>query len=207
MLGRFRGAITLDCVCDACNNTLSLIELTFGRDSVEGLYRFLFGAKDAGDSHQLGSSRVAARFIEAGDPLNGAKIRPRASASGGVEFETPVQVLIRHPDHPEPVAMFEHEITTDALAPLLKGSEVFITTTDATEVARLMGRLQQCGFIFDGEPQLEAVTPRTAPEFVLRTDAIVDENIRRVIAKIAFNYLAFIAGPEFVLQREFDRAV
>jgi hypothetical protein len=48
--GTFTNNLVLDCVCRQCNSTFGDgIDLKFGRDSVEGFFRFLMGMKSTAD--------------------------------------------------------------------------------------------------------------------------------------------------------------
>ena len=68
---------------------------------------------------------------------------------------------------------------------------------------KLFTRLKEQGI--DIDPKLDMIQQASIDEIVsVETEITLDSIIMRGFCKIAFNYLAFVAGSDFVLLPEFD---
>jgi len=205
MFGTYEGNLTTWGVCRECNNVHfgQKLEHAFGRNSMEAIFRLIFGAKDPDEAHEIGGDRAMAIYLD-DDEFRGARLSWSSDGAGSFRAEMPPQVIIQHESVDVPRALLEQEITSEAIRPSLKGSTVLIPgDPDDEKVPRLIARMQSAGFVFMGDMERVHVPPRTEREFLLRIDAVVDDAIARVMTKIAVNFLAATAGYEFAMRPEF----
>lgn len=202
MFGRFEQNLTLDCVCGPCNNYFSKLELSFGRDSPEAVARLSQGLKPVSAVTQLGNSRLRQlRVVQAGFHHD-AHIQYACSSTTGALLVRPVpQVGFRRGD--ETVWFEEAELSAEAVAPFREGGYIRFLLGSAEVALRLTARLAELGIkVEDPQPLEPPLADGGKVETV--TGCIFDNTLRRVVAKIAFNYAACVAGFEFVLQSDFD---
>jgi hypothetical protein len=204
MFGTFENNLTNWDNCGDCNRIHfgQKLETRFGRNSVEAIFRLIFGAKSPDKAHEIGGDRVTTTYLE-NDEFCGARIRFVADGVSSIQAEMPPQVLIHHPTLDVPLALLENEMTPQVIQPFLRGSTVYIPGDLDENVLRLRRKMEQAGFVFVGEMESIAVPPRPAGEFLLRLDAIVDDAIAREMTKIAVNFLAVTVGYDFAMRPEF----
>lgn len=205
MFGTYENNLTTWDVCKECNNVHfgQKLEHAFGRNSMEAIFRLIFGAKRPEKAHQIGGDRVMAIYLE-DDDFRGARLVWASDQAGTFQAEMPPQVIIHHQSLDVPCALLEDEITSDAIEPYLKGSKVLIPgDPDDEKIPRLVAKMENAGFRFVGAMEHVRVPPRTAQDFLLRIDAVVDDSIARVMTKIAVNLLAAVVGYDFAMRPEF----
>jgi hypothetical protein len=204
MFGVYEKNLTVWDVCAECNKIHfgQKLETKFGRNSAEAIFRLIFGLKSPAKAKEIGGDRVTAIYLE-DDEFRGAELVFEPDDNGSFQARMPPQVIIKHGSLEVPRAFREDQITAEALRPYLRGSEVIIPgEVNSDEVLRLRAKMEQAGFEFISVEQF-AVASRTAPDFLLRIDAVVDDAISRLVTKIAVNFLAFTAGYDFAMQPEF----
>lgn len=204
MFGTYEGNLTTWDVCRDCNNVHfgQRLEHAFGRNSMEAIFRLIFGAKSPDKAHEIGGDRVMPIYLEE-DDFRGARLTWARDGAGSFQAEMPPQVIIHHSSLDVPRALLEHEITSEAIGPFLKGSKVLIPgDPDEEKVPRLVAKMENAGFVFVGDIERVRVPPRTDRDFLLRIDAVVDDTIARVVTKIAVNFLAATTGYEFAMRQE-----
>lgn len=200
--GRFRDALVLhDLVCEACNSLFSrTIDLALTRDGLEGLERYMWGIKDAADvqSFRYGSLRVTSQDK---DNFQGAMIR---FGSAEDEFSARIQpsAAVRLREGDGFASFSESEIlsgiwVSDAVDPQ-RGVKLF---GDEESMLRMKAALENQGVKLDFAA---FERPASRSESTFRLEYAPSDAIRRGVAKIAFNYLAYRQGGDLVRLPAFD---
>jgi hypothetical protein len=83
-------------------------------------------------------------------------------------------------------------------------SNVKLFARDSDTESRLFKKLAEHGISFETRKRLDSPDLFAGGLGPVDVHFKVDRGVRRCVAKIAFNYLAFAAGPEFVLGPDFD---
>lgn len=203
--GRFEHNLTIFSVCEACNQWFgNNLEVSFNRNSGEGLMRLLSGVKPAHEAGQIGGDRLS---IAAGDGVRfaGAKsyFKPHTDGTTVVASFVP-HVGFAPSERDQPVLFTEAELTAEIVAKYLS-YECFVIGETEDDYQRLTAKLEALG--------CRALSvlwwhPDTALPLVLEpvsVDYRLDDEVFRTVGKIAFNYLAHVAGAEFCLHRDFDQ--
>lgn len=201
-LGRFNGEpTTIHSVCRECNQYFGdSIDLLFARGSVEALLRIELGLKPAEAVTHLRFDRLAFQYpvgsykglwLEPTHDQGRVLLRPLPQAGftalGGASWlYVTLRDLRRLTRPPEGI-----DLTAMKRA-------IAMTQADYDEV---MAQLHRLGVGFTREP---LPTPEGWGEVSTDVTAEVDEAVRRAAAKMGFNYLASIMGPEFMLDGDFD---
>lgn len=203
--------ILYDTVCKPCNNYFGrTLELFLSRDSTEALLRLTHGLKPPAGTKQLPYHRIALRVGEPG-PWLGATVVLEADQTGnGIEPIPLPQVAFRWKGLSEWTFLQESELDeTDKLAAYvgsLPGAlEMRVMGPSESDSRRLIDKLGQIGIKFSQQGTFESPIPSDG-KVKLEILAKVDATIFRAIAKIAFNYVAYVHGNEFVLKSDFDSA-
>ncbi len=206
-LGHFHpDNLTLTCVCYECNQHFGDgVERLLGRDSYEGLMRFVYGIKSPTEVGQFASDRIEFRVPE-DSAWAGTRLRLGASADGaGVVMDLPAQIGIKHSSEPAFRYFLEPEFAaaTDAVLDIRPGSKFKLLAADENAYERLQAliRLRVPTFRVEGPM---APPPTDNGELEVEIRATFDKPLARAIAKIGFNYLAHVVGAEFVLTAHFD---
>lgn len=199
--GRFRDNLTLQCVCGECNSFFDReLELFLTRDTVEAALRVRYGVKTKSGSRRLGKQRLDFRVISAGD-WYGARLTVQRDHTGKSFVAEPMpQVAFRRNDETDWKWFLEDQLTPQIVAPYLKDTETKVVGPRNGTVHRLYAKLDQLGIKFKARGALETHTP-TLETFLRST---IDEVIFRAVAKIAFNFLAYVKGGDFALRDDFD---
>ena len=203
--GRFRGALVLhDSVCEPCNASFSgSIDLALTRDSVEGLERYRWGIKRPEEVTRFHFRNLTVRAHEMGD-FSGAQVR-----LGPGDDERPFaahivpSAAVRRRGADEFVFFSEDQIlsgawNTDAVD-YTRGLKLF-GPDEATD--RMREALDRQGIKLTYRPFTLVEPPEGTAN--LQYEFRVPTEVQRGIAKIAFNYLAYRQGAQFVLAPAFD---
>jgi hypothetical protein len=205
--GKFKNAFVLRCVCADCNKYFGqALELALGRDSLEALLRLRYGVKPASQAGDLKGTRFTVRVGVPG-PWAGAQIVLVADESGSKLDTKPVpQVAFVKQEGSERTWCTEEQLdklTTADLEHYDKGVQVNIIGPDPAALQRLVAKLKERGVHFNEQGQIgQPVTDNG--ELLTRVECQIDETIQRAAGKIAFNYVAYVEGPQFVLHADFD---
>jgi hypothetical protein len=198
--------LVLNCVCEACNQTLGdTIDLHLSRDSIEAFDRYAMGVKAPADYKSLGKrSQTRVEFDKDG-PLAGAEgyfVAPPEGTDLGVT--------------PKPRVGFRH--TADGpfvfWAPLdglpskeeliakgfQKGQPLHMQTQGEASPEEFRAALAEKGLSFTPDSE---VPPLHGPVYVEAVFNLSRPQFR-AIAKIAFNYLATVGGPDLAAGPEFN---
>jgi hypothetical protein len=204
--GRFRDNFTLrGVVCDACNQHFgNSLELYLGRDTMEGQMRFRHGLKSAEEFKSVGDeSRLIVQSTEG--KFSGCYMqRYYSHEKHDITVRPLPQVGFMLTSPPGYVYFLLDAVPTQAELDERGFDRAHARPIVALEIepGELKKRLAERGIEFNHGGEL-------TPDFDLPTigcevEATVDHIIFRAVAKIAFNYLAFWEGAEFMLHEAFD---
>lgn len=212
--GRFRGALTLARprrvrVCRSCNQRFGdTLDGRLTRNSAEALMRLRFGTYNAAelgsyfqrgvrirleDEHVLGPLQVT--FVQsAGDsepqPIPMPQVRVRLTSRA-------VKCI------PEAAIAKDFPPLIPSIAE--KGVSLFWSASvDPGAEARLKAALTQCGYSpkeWKPDPDLPSLAPG---EIQFQITAYIDQMLARALAKIVFNYFAYITNSALPLESRFN---
>ena len=207
-LGSFHDNPTLiHAVCIECNRYFgSSLELAFGRDSIEAVYRLRHGQKRPEDIVERFKGERLSFRIPGNMPAGGAILVPAASPDGKeIVMLLPPQVGVQVLGESK-----YHYYTADDLishgvdllpAPDQKVKLRLLAQDDAGgERIRALVLSRFPKFREAGKPPLERIDRKMLVEIKSKVDRV----LARAISKIAFNYMAFHAGSKFALNESFD---
>jgi HNH endonuclease len=215
--GRFQYALTLGCVCGECNHYFSkYLDSEFASESAESIVRFRHGLRDAESAERTRTVRAKANIP---GPILGAKVllRPDASAKSGIGNVYVPQVGLKNKDEAdwrwytledlnaevmrtiEPGAGIRLFITSEA-----DGEEETVKSKMREQEEKIRSKLRGLGLGPTVPISRESVPPNR--EFKTRVTCDFTFNMSRCVAKIAFNYLAYVLGENtsLLLRKEFD---
>jgi hypothetical protein len=202
--GTFRHNLTLHCVCGDCNNFFGgNLEVHFARATGEGVVRYRYGLRNS--PAPGAESEVFIARISSPGPLFGVQVRLTTNASkDGPGFDWIPQVCFEDEGATNRRWFTEDRLTPEFLKDVRFGSKVFFAVPTRDDWARLRAKLIKLGFTLGGEQKSEQFAPET--KFNTRVRWSLDTAIRRCLAKIAFNHLAYITGekPDFLGRSDFD---
>jgi hypothetical protein len=191
-------------VCGKCNNFFSgHLELRFARDTGEGVVRYRHGLRES-PAYGSGVETFTATIKTPG-PLFGAQVRLTPSASpSGVGFDWVPQVGFEEQGSGEWHWFTEDRLTPDHLKDIRFGKQILFISANREARERIRARLIELGFQFTGKQKRDEVAAQTV--FDARVKWTFDSTIRRCVAKIAFNHLAYIIEQnyEFLAREDFD---
>ena len=202
MFGRFEPAnLVLNDVCGDCNNTFSKLEQALGRDTPEALQRLVHGLKPYSAAEQLGNLRVT-YFVDRKGPWYGARV-----VLAGDHELYPVllpQAAFQLSEDRAWDWILEEQISEEVVRPYLgKQHRVKVLGDSAAEIDRVQKKLESFEVHFEDPHPLE-IPPDDDGKLELGLQAVIDDTVLRALAKIGFNYLAYVAGTAFVLHESFD---
>ena len=204
--GRFQNNPTLDCVCDECNGYFGeMIDLDYARDSVEALLRLLHGTKPAREVDELRGSRVSV-ILSGDDPdWRGCHVE-WLEEDGEVVVSLVPQVGFRQRGETKWTFLTEDTLrdATQPLPPGADGGEIRPISKSEEMDERLIDVLLQRGIKFQKTGTTGGPPPSVEGLAPLDLEARFDDMIFRCVAKIAFNYLAWRQGAEFVRSDGFN---
>lgn len=203
--GKFRDNLTLHgVVCDQCNQRLGdELELYLARDTFEGQMRFQHGCKSANEFRSMRhGTRLVVRCTEGqfagcymlrfcSQEKNELSVRPLPQVGFMIGSSATYKYFLvdQIPTRAELIQMgFDGSHSRSIV-----GLEI--------DAAELKQRLADKGIEFRyGGPLVPDATPTIGCEL----EGTVDRVVFRGVAKIAFNYLAYWEGADFVQQSAFD---
>lgn len=205
--GRFNNNLTLhESVCDGCNKYFGdNLEIALGRDTYEGGLRFDYGLRQPSKFKSVGKkSRLTVRIHEG--ELKGAYAYREYS-------EDQQQIILK----PVPQVGFRKLMDSEIEYYLLdqiptkqhfdqNGYDLdqpgSIRIFPSTEVESIKAVLLEKGFTFKAHKDVNP--DGSEPSLLCKIEGVIDQSIIRAVAKIAFNYLAYWQGPQFMLEADFN---
>jgi hypothetical protein len=206
--GRFTDSPTLDCVCDECNGYFGeTIEREMGRDSLEALMRLIHRIKPASEVHELGKKRVKTTLDHEDPAWSACHIEWKEEDGEPVVSLVP-QVGFRRLDGTGWIYVTEKDLedTKKPLSPEAdepkKGMRLVSPSREIDE--RLVGVLARRGIPFQKIRESGGIHGSESGYAKVNIHGTVDETSLRCVSKIAFNYLAWRAGADFVRTETFN---
>lgn len=218
--GSFQSTLTLGCVCGECNRYFGKhLETQFTRESAESIARFRYGLRDTESAERTRTIRARANVP---GPMLGAKVHlhPDASVTSGIGNVFETQVALKNKDEQDWRWYTLSELTSEVvrtlepgagikllptLEPTATGNEEVIAAKLREEEEKIRSRLREVGFV--GQT-VQIGRDRVLPRKDLKTRVTCDFtfDMSRCVAKIAFNYLAYVLGEStsLLLREEFD---
>ena len=198
--GSFKDSPTLDCVCDECNGYFGkTIDLNYARDSLEALLRLFHGTKPAHKIDELRWSRVSVTLGGDDPDWSGCHVE-WVEENGEVVVSLVPQVGFRQRGETKWTFLTEDALQ-DATQPLPPGAdrgEIRPISKSEEMDERLIAVLSQRGIKFQKVGTTGGPPPSVEGLAPLDLQARFDDMIFRCVAKIAFNYLAWRQGADFV---------
>ena len=193
-------------VCDDCNQFFgNEIELFLCRDTFESMERLRHGMKPKEPLRNR--RRLKSKVIDG--QFKGAIVREKdLGKSGRINVERVVQAGFYHTQRGE-YDFFEPKDIPSAEALIqdgyaIKNVKILLIAKDGEELENLTSKLNELGFALDSS-KTELIEQEPHEEIVpIETNLTLDRTIMRGFCKIAFNYLAYVAGNNFVLSPDFD---
>lgn len=208
-LGSFENCPILRTVCAECNSNFgNSLELGFGRDSIEAVYRLRHGQKRPAEFDGFRGERLKFR-IPSNLAAGGVVLEPAASPDGSeIVMLLPPQVGVKLEGETEFHYHTEEELTgegIDRLPPPNEKVKIRLLAADDAGVERIRELVLTRFPKFREEGKLDLPPPdRIDGKMLVEIKSKVDRLLARAIAKIAFNYMAFHAGAKFVHSANFD---
>jgi HNH endonuclease len=195
--GHFRNGLTLRCVCGDCNQYFANhLELHFGRETGEGLVRFQYGLRDSVAG--LPGSRLTARIKVPGLTFGAKVLLAPNTKTNGIEMVYMPQVAFASENSDDWTWYLPEELNQEVLLSLPPNSQLRYFFASPAELEMLRKRIRELGFSLNTK-HVSRTTILPQPEMTARI-------IRRCVAKIAFNYLAWALAEEerLLLRSDFD---
>lgn len=202
--GVFKNNFTLNnVVCDQCNQYFGdNLEIDLGRDTVEGISRHQMGVKSPKEFKSLGNrSRLTFKIAEG--PLSGAYAH--------LIYSTEINDVILKP---LPQAGFLNRETLEyvyfKLDAIPQKDQLDLLNLDYSKNVILGATeysAQKALTDVDIELNVTSDNEDVRDDFGMwevEIEGSLDDKIYRAIAKIAFNYMTYMNGVDFVLQKTFD---
>jgi len=202
--GKFKGNLTVFCVCAECNRFFgNTLEWPMRNSSSEGVLRFSYGL-GKGQIGNVGTKGIEFKIAESADWIGARVVLKTNQATGTSYIDLLPQVGARRNPSEEWTWYLEKDVHAGSIGGYPKGSEFRIVGGDG-DFDRVLKRLMRACPTFQNKGK------RTPPmgkdgkvgiRFMNEFDAVV----RRCLAKIAFNYFAWAVGGDFGLRSDFDHA-
>jgi hypothetical protein len=203
--GRFKHALVLhNCVCQPCNTYFSTtLDRALTRQSIEGLERYVWGIKAPEEIEHFDFNAVSLRAHDVGE-FTGVPVRlvPGSGPHGLIARIVP-SAAIRNATNDE----FSFFSVSDVESGAWKSANV-----DWKRGIRLLGpdeALLRMRTALEAQGVMLNYRPIELPEsqgdgLQIVQEFRISEDIKRGIAKVAFNYLAFRFGASLALHPAFD---
>lgn len=202
--GRFKNNLTLNkIVCDSCNKYFGdNLEIFLGRDTVEGMTRFVHNVKKPEEFKSPGKkNRLNIRVNEG--PFKGAfAYREYSEQEGRIIIKPIPQVGFKKSGVPDYEYFLLDNIPDKEYLEKnfnLKAPKSIVVL--GCNAVAAQEKLAQKGITLN--PDGEGYPSESNTDWECEVTAQIDPIISRAIAKIAFNYFAYWANPELVIDSQF----
>src|SRR6266536_185534 len=200
--GTFHPNLTIFHVCADCNHFFGrTLEWPMRNSSTEGVLRFSYGLATGGKIGGVGTEGIEFRIAESSDWI-GARVVLKINKKGESYIDVLPQVGARRSPTDDWEWYWEKDVNAEFAAKYPKGSEFRIVGCDG-DFQRLEKRLVSVCPTFERKGTMSPAIGTDGKVGVRYINAFV-VSTRRLLAKIAFNYLAWVRDAEFVLRPEFD---
>ena len=207
--GKFKNNLVLHgVVCNKCNSGFGeTLELVLGRSTIEGVVRYMSKLKKAKDFKFMGKTKRFTVMLAEGFWKN-------ALMELGYD-ETKDEIIVV----PVPQIGFRKKGTTEwtyfrieeiesvsdlkAKGFVVQGKGASRLIYETGEKGKAIKELKKKG-IKDFDSGKDVALESLGEKIKTQLTGIIDEPVLRAIAKIAFNYAAYVEGKQFVLEGNFD---
>ncbi len=207
--GRFKNSFVLhNTVCDECNEYFgNEFELYLARDTLEGILRYKHGIKKSKDFKSVGKrSQISIKIAEG--KLKGAYAFLEYSETEGDLIINPLpQIGFLKKNNSEYMFFLLDQIPSKEN---LEGDIVDIENPVRGIVSlgcdedKAIKLLKEKGFNFKNLSKEFKDTMKNKKDILCKQTQVISQKIYRSIAKIAFNYLTYWEGPDFVMHKDFN---
>jgi hypothetical protein len=209
--GSFENNFTLtETVCVDCNQYFgNELELSLGRDTYEGLLRYIYKVKASKAFKFLNNKRLLFRLKEKG-PWEGAIVQFKYSEEQNEVVVDPInQVGLQKRGGGEweffEIKDIRSKDDLEGQGFIVKGERTLKFLFKSTEQLKEMReQLGVKGFKVETLGEEKMPLESNEKEINIEIRGTIDRVIHRAIAKIAFNYLAYQEGRDFVLGDNFN---
>lgn len=205
--GRFNpdNLILYNQVCDQCNDYFGKrLELFLGRDTAEAIERLRHGFKP---KEPLKKRKRLKSKIAEGEWKGVIVVEKYSAETGSVGLEKVLQVGFFNKYKQEYDFFEPHDIPTEEklreAGYETKDSMIWLIAGNEDELDSLIDLLGEKGIKISSKDNL-IKQDRIGEKIVVETEVTIDRVIYRALSKIAFNYIAYVAGKDFILSRDFD---
>jgi len=196
----------LDSVCQKCNQFFGdELELRFARGAFEGMLRYQNGVK-APPEGAINLQYVEFAVPEGKGYWSGVRLN-LVNEGNGLRVGLVPQAAFFDQDQQRWIHVTEEEFNGGFLTkrPDLKKGQMRIHTRSRQEHEAFVSKLSEHGVKYEQAGELQpSEDVLEASEMEVDVTFTINQGIRRCIAKYVFNYLALVAGSEFVRERDFD---
>jgi hypothetical protein len=200
--GTFHPNLTVFCVCEGCNHFFGrTLEWPMRNSSTEGVLRFTYGLVTSGQIGGVGTDGIEFRIAESTD-WKGARVVLRVNRKSEPYIDVLPQVGARRNPGDEFEWYLEKDVDVDFAAKYPKGSEFRIVGCGG-DFQRIQERLIKVCPTFQPKGTMSPPIGQDGKVGVSYINDFV-ASTRRLLAKIAFNHLAWVRDGEFALRPEFD---
>ena len=196
-------------VCANCNHTFGrTIEQIFCQDSIEAIARSQFLGKPLGTRHKMYRVRMEVDHDQRAGNLAFTQVRPDPEHIGELQQVRP-QLLIDRPDGMK-LSFTRHMLTKSdyrEMVKSLRGNKAAIIADSEEQAYEFVGWLASEGLVqeeFGKSGTADKLAKGASQKVGVHFSGIIDHDIMRAIAKILFNYAAWVLGPANLLSSEFD---
>lgn len=208
LLGRFMNNLTLvHQVCGSCNAAFSkTIEQEFSRNSLEAVLRHYHKVADP-ERAELIRRETTCLDWSLPDNLGTARIALKPAPDGTrVRLSLLPQVGFRESSYSQFSFVLEEQLADESF-PLphsgRRNPDYLILCEADGSGDRLRQLLYRRGLRFE-QPVDGTFFTKPPPGVYFRLTSLINDSVFRVIAKVAFNYLARTSGSDFALHSSFD---
>jgi HNH endonuclease len=197
-------------VCKYCNQYFGdTIELAFGRESAEAVFRLMHGQKDPKSVKPFSGERVYLR-LPSGTPCPGAILIVRPSPDGTctvVDLPPQIGMGAELGENLKYVTEEELRRDEDLRLQLASFARFHFLAPDEVSRERLIELVRESvqrlriHEEFSLAPHLDIRDEKVRIEVV----ATIDRTVAKAVSKIVLNYLTYHLGPQFVLDLSLDK--
>jgi hypothetical protein len=204
-------------VCDECNHFFgNSIDLILARGSIEAMDRLAYGIKPSDEAKDLRQERIQFTYAQAG-PWKGIKLELKADSrsKNGLIVEPLPQIRFAKKSG-DSFIYIPLKLLEDEHAPLPDGIDLkkcFLLIVNSNETKSRIIRALKSRNIDYFEKESTSLPFQPGKELLVNLETVVDIPIRRCIAKIGLNYLAYVQikatnierARTFILKNDFSR--
>jgi hypothetical protein len=193
-------------VCDGCNEYFGRnLEFHLGRDSTEAVHRLQHGIKKASEHDEVRYERIRLTVEEPG-VFQGATVRIGRDAGSGVQPIPVPQVGFRRRGESRFTWILEAHLDEETASRYREHrGEIRVIGPESEDRNRLIARIRELGIPFNPQPERQEHIVNERHQAMIVTEAEIDIPLQRAIAKVGFNFAAYLLGAEFVTGSNFDR--